>query len=46
VRYPTWPSLGIEGKIVRFEEETEILLPALVASLDARAVPENPEDAT
>jgi Flp pilus assembly protein TadD len=46
VRYPAWPSLGLEGKIIVLEREMESLLPALVTALDARAPLGIAEDAT
>jgi len=46
VRYPAWPSLGLEGRIGVLERETEPLLPGLVTALEARVPPETAEDAT
>ncbi len=46
VRYPAWPSLGLEGRIGTLEREAEPLLSALVAALEARIQPTAEEDAT
>jgi tetratricopeptide (TPR) repeat protein len=46
VRYPAWPSLGIEEKIGILERETEPLLSALVTALEAMAPPDAEENAT
>jgi Flp pilus assembly protein TadD len=46
VRYPAWPSFGLEGRIGILERDTEPLLPALVAALEARVQPATEDDAT
>jgi tetratricopeptide (TPR) repeat protein len=46
VRYPAWPSLGLEGRMNILEEEAAVVLPALVTALDAARGAETTEDQT
>jgi hypothetical protein len=46
VRYPAWPSLGLERRMTVLEEQATAVLPAVVAALDAARAAETAEDQT